>query len=128
MRHALVLGLFILGCGGGTGGGGSGGTTGAGGAGGANVAQLPMVTINHPGDGETRSASEAVPFVGTADDPQDATLTGSALVWTSDRLTQPIGTGAQFSAALPVGDHVITLTATDPDSNKGTASITLHVR
>jgi len=28
----------------------------------------------------------------------------------------------QFSAMLPAGDHAITLTATDSDGNKGTAS------
>jgi hypothetical protein len=87
----------------------------------------PLVTINHPGDGEMRAAGSSIPFAGLATDPQDGSLTGEALVWTSSELTDPIGTGASFDATLPAGTHVVTLTATDSDSNTGTDTITLIV-
>jgi hypothetical protein len=132
----LALALIAVGCGGGggpaptgtAGSGGSGTGGGGGGSGGNSGAQSPAASINHPGDGETRQATESIPFIGVANDPQDGALTGAALVWTRNQAAQPFGTGEQFSAMLPVGDHVITLTATDSDGNKGTASITLHVR
>jgi len=88
----------------------------------------PTATINHPGDGETRAANVDIPFVGVATDPQDGALTGASLVWTSDQLGSPIGTGTSFQAALPAGTHVITLTAADSDSNTGTDSITLIIQ
>jgi hypothetical protein len=87
----------------------------------------PVATINHPGDGEMRAANDPIPFVGVAADPQDGALTGAALVWTSSILSNPIGTGLTFDATLPVGTHVITLTAMDSDSNIGTDSITLTI-
>ncbi|MBL8915978.1 MAG: PKD domain-containing protein, partial [Archangium sp.] len=64
---------------------------------------------------------------GTANDPEDGTLTGGALVWTSDR-AGVIGSGAQVTfnnAAL--GAHRIVLTATDGSGRTGIASITLNV-
>jgi hypothetical protein len=88
----------------------------------------PVATINHPGDGEMRTANEAIPFVGVATDPQDGALSGSALVWTSSELSTPIGTGLSFEAALPAGTHLITLIATDSDSNTGTDTITLTIQ
>lgn len=88
----------------------------------------PVATINHPGDGEIRSADMPIPFVGVATDPQDGALSGVALVWTSSELGTPIGTGLTFDASLPAGTHVITLTATDSDSNSGTDTITLIIQ
>ena len=87
----------------------------------------PVATINHPGDGEIREAGNPIPFVGVATDPQDGALSGDSLVWTSSELSTPIGTGLSFEAALVAGTHVITLTATDSDSNAGTDSITLVI-
>jgi hypothetical protein len=89
-------------------------------------AMNPVVTINHPGDGETRFVADGeFPFVGLAADPQDGALTGASLVWTSSELGAPFGTGEMFDAVLPAGTHVITLTATDSDSNTGTDTITV---
>ena len=90
-------------------------------------AQNPVATINHPGNGERRMTGEDIPFIGLATDPQDGALTGAALVWTSDQLQDPIGTGTTFNAALPAGTHLITLTAEDSDMNSGTDAITLIV-
>ena len=103
---------------GGAGGAGGGATTGGG-------AQVPVPSINHPGDGETRKINVPIPFIGVATDPQDGDLSGGALVWTSS-LDGPIGTGTMFDASLStVGMHVITLTATDSNSNVGTDSLML---
>jgi hypothetical protein len=87
--------------------------------------QKPSAKINHPGTGETRKAALPVPFAGTGNDPQDGTLTGAALVWTSDKVAQPIGTGLAFTASLPAGKNIVTLTVTDKDGNKGSDSVTL---
>ena len=102
--------------------GGAGGGSGGSGPG----PQDPIPVIDHPGDMETRPADVPVPFIGSANDPQDGALPGSALVWTSD-LDGEIGTGSMFNAPLSVGTHVVTLTATDSDGNEGTASVTLFM-
>ena len=114
--------------------GGCGGTddapfdSGAGGgaqSSGAAVGSAPTAQINHPGDGETRQINVDIPFVGVGTDPEDGTLIGAALVWTSS-LEGQFGTGAQFSAQLTkVGTHTITLTVTDSDKNVATNSRTL---
>ncbi len=99
------------------GGGGSGGGPG-------NASPVPVIT--HPGDMETRPASVAVPFIGSASDVEDGALLGAALVWTSD-VDGDLGTGTDFSLALSAGTHVVTLTATDSDGNNGATSVTLFM-
>ena len=50
-------------------------------------------------------------FAGTGSDPEDGTLTGASLVWTSS-INGQIGTGTSFSTTtLSAGTHTITLTA-----------------
>jgi hypothetical protein len=61
-----------------------------------------------------------------ASDPEDGTLTGAALVWTSS-LSGPIGTGEMFNAPLTAGLHTVTLTVTDSDGNTGSDAITLDI-
>jgi hypothetical protein len=107
-------------CSGGAGGGGGGG-------GGGPSGQVPQVQINHPGDMENRPANKDIPFVGVATDAEDGDLGGASLVWTSN-LSGQIGTGTMFNAPLPVGTHVITLTATDSDKNTGKDSLTLYIQ
>jgi len=84
----------------------------------------PVAAIFHPGalDGP-RPASSPVPFTGRGRSSVDGTLTGAALVWTSD-LDGAIGTGENFSASLTVGTHLITLTATDSTNATATATLT----
>ena len=66
-------------------------------------------------------------FAGNATDPEDGTLTGASLVWTSSRDGQ-IGTGTSFATtSLSVGVHTITLTATDSQGATGTATITVTI-
>lgn len=94
---------------------------------GGTMGAAPQALITHPGDMETRDAAMAVPFIGEASDAEDGALPGTALVWTSD-LAGQFGTGLNFSATLPAGIHLITLTATDADGNTGTDTITLTLQ
>jgi hypothetical protein len=86
----------------------------------------PSASIAFPSDGESRPAGVPIVFVGSATDPQDGPITGANLTWTSD-LDGLIGTGTSFSATLSVGEHVVTLTATDSAGNTGVAWIFLTV-
>lgn len=69
-----------------------------------------------------------VQLVGTASDPEDGTLSGTALVWTTDRSDlqeATLGTGSSITARLYSDDcfgvwHEITLTATDSDGETTT--------
>jgi chitinase len=68
-----------------------------------------------------------IPFLGEATDPEDGALSGASMVWT-DSIEGEIGQGEQFDAALlTLGDHVITLTATDADGNVGEATVSLVI-
>ena len=78
-----------------------------------------VAVIQHPADGEQRTAGQPVPFLGMADEP-------AALVWTSS-IDGQIGTGTSFSAALSAGMHVITLTATTDGGDVAIDQITLNV-
>ena len=91
------------------------------------IGQAPSAKINHPGDMEMRAANVAIPFVGVATDPEDGALSGASLVWTSN-LTGLIGTGANFSAPLTAGTHVVTLTVTDSNKNTDADSLTLFIK
>jgi hypothetical protein len=91
------------------------------------VGAPPMAQITHPGDAEERPVDVPIPFIGEASDPEDGALVGASLVWT-DSVEGEIGQGEQFDAALlTLGDHVVTLTATDADGNVGEASVMLVI-
>lgn len=63
---------------------------------------------------------------GYAYDLEDGTLGERALHWSSSQ-DGDLGTGSQVLAALSQGRHVITLTATDSNSNMARASLTVFV-
>lgn len=87
----------------------------------------PVAQVNHPGDGEMRPAGVVIPFIGEATDLEDGLLTGASLVWV-DSVEGEIGQGESFDIVLPtLGQHTITLTATDADGNIGEDSITITV-
>lgn len=93
----------------------------------STVAQNPDAIITSPTDGAAYEPGDAVAFAGSASDPQDGPLSGGSLVWTSSR-DGPIGTGTSFNRSdLSLGQHVITLTATDSDGRTGTAAVTVTV-
>jgi len=83
--------------------------------------QAPTVTISAPPYGFDYLQGTSVTFTGSANDPEDGTLSGASLVWTSSLYGQ-IGTGTSFSTStLSVGTHTITLTATDSKGAKSAA-------
>jgi len=88
--------------------------------------RAPQVSIERPRDGDYFGSNQTIDFRGAATDAEDGALSGSALVWTSS-VTGQFGLGGQVSTALPLGDHVVTLRATDSAGAVGEAQITIHV-
>jgi hypothetical protein len=89
--------------------------------------QSPVAHITAPTNNAAFAQGSAVSFAGTGTDPEDGTLTGASLVWT-DNVAGQIGTGTSFSlSSLAVGTHVVTLTATDSQGAKGTATVTIVI-
>ncbi len=89
---------------------------------------LPDVSIQAPTDGSHFPQGGTITFAGAAEDIEDGTLTGDTLVWTSNLMSGPIGTGTTFTRSdLVVGSHTITLTATDSDGGAGTAEVGIWV-
>ncbi|MBW2607233.1 MAG: hypothetical protein JRD05_06300 [Deltaproteobacteria bacterium] len=87
----------------------------------------PTADITSPSDGSEYDEGDTIIFNGTGDDPEDGSLTGGSLVWTSSRDGQ-IGTGTYFTRDnLSVGTHTITLTATDSQGATGTESVNITV-
>lgn len=90
----------------------------------AITAFSPVARLNHPSNGETRAAANAVPFAGDGRDFYDGALPDAGLVWTSS-IDGVIGTGRSFSRTISAGTNVITLTVTNSDGGTGSQSITL---
>jgi hypothetical protein len=89
--------------------------------------QPPTASIAAPADGTVFVVGTAISFQGSADDPEEGALTGAALVWTSS-LDGEIGTGESFNRSdLSLGEHTITLTATDAEGLTGNHSIGITV-
>lgn len=89
--------------------------------------QAPVANISSPNNGTTVMLGTLLQFAGTGTDPEDGTLSGASLKWTSS-IDGVIGTGAAFSSnTLSVGTHVIMLTATDSKgaSSSSTRSVTI---
>jgi len=90
----------------------------------------PLVKILTPSNGTRFNLNEYIEFSGQASDSEDGELTDSSLVWRSNRVTSPLGSGTQISTnSLATGQHLITLTATDKSTPglSSTASITITV-
>jgi hypothetical protein len=106
--------------------------TGAGGvAGSASIAvrvnAAPTVAVTAPDDGIAADQGQAVTFSANVTDAEDGSLSGAAIVWTSD-LAGVIGTGTSFQRAdLSVGTHRIEVVATDADGGAGSAALTLTI-
>jgi Tol biopolymer transport system component len=87
----------------------------------------PVLKIISPADGAEFTEGDPITFQSSAIDPEDGSLTGSALVWTSS-IDGQVGTDESFTRSdLSVGTHTITLTATDSDGNSSSASINITV-
>jgi hypothetical protein len=87
----------------------------------------PQPLIAAPQDGQVFFPAQAVTLNGSAYDPEDGTLDGAALTWSSD-VAGELGSGASLNTTLlATGDHIITLTATDSDglSSKTEVKVTI---
>jgi PKD repeat protein len=87
----------------------------------------PSATITSPGNGSDYALGESIPFAGSATDPEDGTLTGASLQWSSS-LDGFLGTGNSFSLSdLSMGAHTIRLVATDSQGAVDTARVSIGV-
>lgn len=89
----------------------------------------PEVAISSPRDDEEVNEAETRVFTAWAVDPEDGSLSGDALQWSSDR-DGPLGSGATLivpGLALSPGEQVITLTATDSDGMETRATVRVGV-
>jgi hypothetical protein len=69
---------------------------------------------------------QSVNFEAAAKDPQDGNLAGSALTWSTAQGV--LGTGDRISvASLPLGTHLVTLTATNSPGLSATRTVTVVV-
>jgi hypothetical protein len=79
------------------------------------IANTPpgTVTIFNPRDGSEFCEGQEITFDGWATDAESGNLTGltEAMRWTYGSV--PIGSGTPLSGVLPVGEHTVTLTASD---------------
>jgi len=87
---------------------------------------LPRITLPE-NDSNTYAQGENITFEGEAKLSYDGELTGDSLVWTSDMDGQ-IGTGNAFTRNdLSLGEHTITLTATDSFGDEGTNEVSIII-
>ncbi|MCL7980465.1 MAG: hypothetical protein M8865_11255 [marine benthic group bacterium] len=93
--------------------------------------QAPTAEITAPADLAEFFDTELITFTGTGTDAEDGALTGESLAWSSD-LDGPLGTGEELAdvdaSTVSLGEHVITLTATDSEGATGVDSITITIR
>lgn len=89
--------------------------------------QPPTARITAPTSAQTIFQGATVVFTGTGSDPEDGSLTGTSLGWSSS-LDGSLGTGSPRSVStLSVGAHVVTLVATDAGGNTGSSSVQVTV-
>jgi hypothetical protein len=88
--------------------------------------QPPTATIIQPLADEVFAGGVPISFFGTGEDPDGADLEESAFAWTSN-LDGPLGSGPEISSLLSAGDHLVTLTVTDPQGLQATASVAITV-
>ncbi|WP_309894288.1 Ig-like domain-containing protein [Archangium sp.] len=87
----------------------------------------PTVKVLAPLQGESFPAGALLTLRGEATDPEDGTLTGTRLAWTSDQ-DGPLGTGTRLDVStLSANVHRLTLTATDSLGLSSQAQVSITV-
>ncbi len=87
----------------------------------------PSVVVLAPQDRETFGGGSMVILEAATADPEDGTLPDSSIHWSSDR-SGSLGNGKMITVDnLALGEHVITVTATDSDGNSSSGSATIRV-
>ncbi len=87
----------------------------------------PTATISYPADGDTFSADQSIPLVGSGVDTEDGNLTGMSLRWTTSSGTIGYGTNITVDN-LPVGENTINLIVTDKGGLADSDTITITVK
>ncbi|WP_144395430.1 fibronectin type III domain-containing protein [Pleionea sediminis] len=85
----------------------------------------PSIIITSPETGSTFNDQDQITFSATADDNENGDLSDS-IEWVSD-LDGVIGQGANITAQLSAGEHVITASVTDFDNATTTQSLSIPV-
>ena len=89
--------------------------------------QPPTASINSPSDGVSFTAGHLITFSASATDPEDGDLSGSRLRWKSS-VDGQIGTDTAFGLlTLSIGEHTITLKATDRQGAIGSDTVAITV-
>ncbi len=87
----------------------------------------PVPLISSPGEGDQFDQGIAVTLRGSAIDPEDGQLPGSALTWTS-KVDGLLGNGTELTLSnLSLGPQLITLTALDANGASGRTSVALEI-
>lgn len=87
----------------------------------------PTVGILSPAPGATQPAGHPLTLMAQALDAEDGFLEGSSVAWRSDRDGE-LGRGPALAVTdLTVGDHVLTVTATDAGGNAASASVPVTI-
>lgn len=86
------------------------------------------VNITSPPSESSFAPGEMITFTGNAYDGMGTEITGNNLVWNSS-YEEVIGLGETFQKDnLSIGEHVISLTATDSEGNQGTDEIVILIQ
>lgn len=89
--------------------------------------ESPTATIEAPSQDTTIQKGDEITFQGSGTDPEDGSLSGGSLTWSSDADGE-LGTGETVTtSSLSATTHTITLTATDSDGASATAQVSVAV-
>lgn len=92
-------------------------------------ARAPEVFIVDPSASASYAKNTSVTLEGYAYDYQDGDIeSDTALVWRSNLLSSPIGTGTFIVTQLPVGQHIISLSATNSLNITGVTTRTVTIK
>jgi hypothetical protein len=90
------------------------------------ASKAPLVSIIHPTSTTKPVAGQPLMLAGGAYDFTAGPLTGSALIWSSDK-AGTLGAGEQLEVKLAAGTHKITLKAVAPSGLSAMANVTVVV-